>query len=299
MPATLIQLHDRLTTLTLAPACGGSLVNWTTRDSGHALLRHSDAEALAANTARRLACYPLLPWSNRIGAGGYQTPDGWFALKPNSPGDALPIHGSAWQQPWQVSEQQADSVCLTLDSQVPFAYHAEQRIQLHEGRLHIALRVRHLDARANWHGLGLHLYITRTAHTQLQVSAQQVWLSDEQQLSREQQPVPAAWDFHQAAPLPDSLVDHAFTGWDGSASILQPDLGYRIDCQAEGSDCYLLFCPVERPFFCLEPVSHPVNAHHLPGQPGLRLLQQGEEAHLTLTLHYRPGLDNQHAANVQ
>ncbi len=287
MSPALIHLEDRLTHLTVAPTCGASLVNWTVRESGHPLLRHSDADALAAHSARRLGGYPLLPWSNRIGGGGYQTPDGWFALAPNSPGDALPIHGSAWQQAWQVSEQQPDSVCLTLDSQVPFAYRAEQRIYLHKGRLHITLRVRHLDAHANWYGLGLHPYFTRTAQTQLQVSAQQVWLTDEQQLSREQRHVPAAWDFQHAAPLPDSLLDHAFTGWDGRASILQPDLGYRIDCQAEGSDCYLLFCPVERPFFCLEPVTHPVNAHHLPGQPGLRLLQQGDEASLSVTLHYQ------------
>ncbi|NYS42896.1 hypothetical protein F2S88_29045, partial [Pseudomonas syringae pv. actinidiae] len=45
-------------------------------------------------TPRRLACYPLAPWSNRIGSGGFDTPDGWFALPANSANDPLPIHGT-------------------------------------------------------------------------------------------------------------------------------------------------------------------------------------------------------------
>jgi aldose 1-epimerase len=37
--------------------------------------------------------------------------------------------------------------------------------------------------------------------------------------------------------------------------------------------------------FCLEPVSHPIDAFHLPGQPGLQLLQQDES--LTLAVSWR------------
>jgi aldose 1-epimerase len=48
-------------------------------------------------------------------------------------------------------------------------------------------------------------------------------------------------------------------------------------------------CPVGLGFFCIEPVSHPVNAHHLPGRPGLRLLEQGQSqsAELGFSLRYR------------
>jgi aldose 1-epimerase len=35
-------------------------------------------------------------------------------------------------------------------------------------------------------------------------------------------------------------------------------------------------------------VSHPVNAHHLPGRPGLRLLEKGQSSELGFSLHYRP-----------
>lgn len=58
-------------------------------------------------------------------------------------------------------------------------------------------------------------------------------------------------------------------------------------CEAQGTEVFLLFCPQDQPFFCFEPVSHPVNAHHLPGRPGLHLLHPGQTCQLTVTLHYQ------------
>jgi len=83
------------------------------------------------------------------------------------------------------------------------------------------------------------------------------------------------------------VVDHAFGGWPGHCVIEQPSAGYQLECSASGTEHFLLFCPQGKPFFCFEPVSHPINAHHLPGRPGLRLLQQGEEMSLGFTMVYR------------
>lgn len=288
MLTPVLHLEDRLTHLSIAPSLGGSLVNWTTKGSGHALLRHSDQAALDAGTPRRLACYPLAPWSNRIAQGGFDTPDGWLALTPNTEHDPYPIHGSAWQQPWQLAEQAPSSLRLYLDSTRPFAYRAEQHITLDEGRLRIELRVTHQDARAAWHGLGLHPYITRTAHTRLQAPARAIWLGDAGQLANREHSIPEEWDFQAAAALPDDLLDNAFSGWSGQCRIIQPDLGYQLACQASGADYYLVYCPVGQDFFCFEPVTHPINAHHLPGQPGLQLLRMGQSAHMVFEMQYRP-----------
>ncbi len=86
MPTTLLTRHDSLTRLTLAPELGASLVNWTRLSDDWPLLRHSDGQALAANTAH----------------------------------EALPIHGSAWQQTWQLVDATSDSATLQLDSLQPF-----------------------------------------------------------------------------------------------------------------------------------------------------------------------------------
>jgi len=287
MTITLLELEDELTYLTLAPELGASIVNWTVRDTGQPLLRHADAHALDTGLPGKLGCFPLVPWSNRIAQGGFDCPDGWLALPPNSLTDPLPIHGSAWQQPWQVVSQTANEAILQLDSSTPFAYRARQRFHLNAGRLSIELQVTHLAPSAAWHGLGLHPYFPRTANTRLKAPAEQVWQCDASKLPTHLASLPADWNFQQAKALPDTLVDNGFCQWDGHCLIQQPDLGYELQCQATGSDYYLLYCPVGLGFFCIEPVSHPVNAHHLPGRPGLVLLEQDQSTKLGLSLHYR------------
>lgn len=287
MTTELLTLEDELTRLTLAPELGASIVNWTLRANDHALLRPSDQQALQACNPRRLACYPLVPWSNRISQGGFSSPDGWFALEAQSSNGPLPIHGTAWQQPWRVIELSANEACLQLDSDQPFAYRAQQRFRLHQGGLHMHLQVTHLDPRAAWHGLGWHPYIPRNAHTRLQAMAQQVWQCDQARLSSELSALPQSWNFSDAQALPDEQIDNAFTGWDGTCQIIQEDAGYQLQCRSQGADYFILFTPVGQDFFCFEPVSHPVNAHHLPGQPGLRLLRQGQTCQLSFSLQYQ------------
>ena len=49
----------------------------------------------------------------------------------------------------------------------------------------------------------------------------------------------------------------------------------------------ILFSPSSAAaFFCFEPVSHPVNAHNLPGMPGLTLLAAGETLTAEMTLDW-------------
>jgi len=285
----MLTLQDRLTRLTLAPQIGGSLAGWHLLDSGRPLLRPASADDLASGSPRRLACYPLAPWSNRIDRGGFANPDGWLALAANSPGEPYPIHGSAWQQPWTILEQGEQHARLALDSARPFPYRAEQRISLDEGRLEVALEVRHLGETPAWYGLGLHPYLPRSPATRLQVRASGVWHEAGCRLPERAIALPAEWDFREARDLPPETLDHAFEGWDGRCRILQEDAGYALDCRAEGASRFLLYTPQGRDFFCFEPVSHPVNAHHLPGRPGLRLLEPGQSLRLDWSMQYQPG----------
>ncbi|MFJ4158018.1 aldose 1-epimerase [Pseudomonas sp. NPDC089752] len=286
MTVPLLHLQDRLTRLSVAPGLGASLANWQVKATGQALLRHADEAAMASGSPRRLGCYPLVPWSNRIAEGGFACPSGWLALPPNTDHDAYPIHGSAWQQAWQVEHHSERRARLHLDSKVPFAYRATLDVHLHEGCLRLDLQVVHLDERAMWHGLGLHPYFPRYPDTQLQVTARQVWLGEHGRLPSRHAAIPADWHFDILRELPGSAVDHAFSGWAGACVIEQPSAGYRLECTASGAEYFLLYCPQEQTFFCFEPVTHPINAHHLPGRPGLRLLQQGEELNLGFSLQY-------------
>ncbi|MDU9029979.1 aldose 1-epimerase [Pseudomonas mediterranea] len=288
MTSPLLLLEDELTRLILAPHLGASLVEWTLRSNGAPLLRPPAPQAVENGLPGKLGCFPLIPWSNRIANGGFDCPGGWLALAANSPNDPFPIHGSAWQQAWQVIEQGPQEALLQLHSQYPFAYCTNLRIRLDGGQLQLSMQVTHQAEQPAWHGLGLHPYFPRTIDTRLQTRATHVWLSDATKLPTQLSDVPALWDFQQPRVLPDTLVDNGFGGWDGHCLIEQPDLGYALECQASGSDYFLLYCPVGLDFFCIEPVSHPVNAHHLPGRPGLRLLEQGQSVALGFSMRCRP-----------
>ena len=62
------------------------------------------------------------------------------------------------------------------------------------------------------------------------------------------------------------------------ASVRWPARRVRLTVAATPAlgTCILYSPGRAAPFFCLEPVSHPVDAFHLPGAPGLRVLQPGE-----------------------
>lgn len=51
--------------------------------------------------------------------------------------------------------------------------------------------------------------------------------------------------------------------------------GLSTGVQCQWGRTLLAVLPAGARFFCFEPVSHPINAHHLPGRPGLRLLNRG------------------------
>ncbi|MGE8466247.1 MAG: aldose 1-epimerase, partial [Pseudomonas putida] len=215
MAVTELHLQDHLTRLSLAPELGASLINWEVKATGQALLRHSDQAALASGTPRQLACYPLAPWSNRIAEGGFARPEGWLALAPNTAHDAYPIHGTAWQQAWQVDHHSEHRARLTLDSKVPFAYRATLDVHLQAGCLNLDLHVTHLDRAATWYGLGLHPYFPRYPDTRLNAAAQHVWLAEQDRLPSCRAAVPQDWRFEAPGALPATGVDHAFGGWPG------------------------------------------------------------------------------------
>jgi len=46
----------------------------------------------------------------------------------------------------------------------------------------------------------------------------------------------------------------------------------------------MLFRMSGEEFLCLEPQTHPVNAHNMQGQPGLQVLAQGERCHFAMQI---------------
>jgi aldose 1-epimerase len=99
-------------------------------------------------------------------------------------------------------------------------------------------------------------------------------LSGPDKLPSSRRAVPPVWDYRTFAPLPKEAVDNAFAGWDGVARVRWPGQGVGLSIEA-AMDYFILYAPPGRDFFCFEPVDHPINAHNMPGYPGLTVLAPG------------------------
>jgi aldose 1-epimerase len=228
----------------------------------------------------QLACFALLPWSNRI-AGGFTCDGRSYSIAPNRDGDPYPIHGEGWLLPWQVAQQSATHLSLRLDRSAgaPFSYRATMDYLLDGATLEITLEVTNTGPCALPFGLGLHPWMPRSAGVTLRATAAEVWLSGADKLPATAVPVPPAWRFDEARALPATAIDNVFEDWDGVADIAWPDGGVKLRIESDAA-YYILYAPEGADFFCFEPVDHRINAHNGDGgavRHGLSMLEPGRK----------------------
>jgi len=242
-----------------------------------------------------LACNLLLPFSNRISNGGFTFQGLHHPIAPNLPGEGFPIHGDAFQRVW-THHTTPDTAALTLTHGTigPYDYAARAHYILTAHALTITLSLTNRAAQTLPYGIGLHPWFPRDAATRLQFRATGQWPETALHLPATQTPaplIPNPW--HHPAPLPDAWINQGFSGWDGHALITQGPAATSLHLTTTGLTTALLYSPsTTADFFCFEPVSHPVDAHNLPGQPGLAPLAQGAGLTATMTLTWDPDATN-------
>lgn len=271
--------------LTVRPETGGAIVDWRYGDIP--LLRAIPEEALAARSARRLGCFPLVPYSNRIALATLAFAGETYRLRPDLNGEAHAIHGNGWYTPWTIAKQTKTRLILTLDHQAkgekaadwPFSYLATQTFALSANGLDITLRIENRDDRPMPAGFGLHPYFRRTPRAKMAFKAATVWLNGADKLPRGQQPIPAAWSFDAPRSPAEAELDHCFAGWQGRARLVWPEDELALDMEASPDFTHLVvYTPKDRDFFCVEPVSHMndgMNRMDVPGH-GVSVVAPGE-----------------------
>jgi aldose 1-epimerase len=138
-------------------------------------------------------------------------------------------------------------------------------------------------------GLGWHPYFSRTPRAAITADVRAIWLTDEEMMPTALAEPPPAADLSQGVPADAVALDNCFAGWSRRAVIDWPESGRRLVMTAEPPlDFLVVYTPVGRPFFCLEPVSHVTDAVNLAaiGRPdaGLRTLAPGEVLATSVTL---------------
>lgn len=285
-PADSLVITDGTVAAHIAPEIGAGLLRFDHVARGKAVPLFRPADPVPPASPFHMASILLLPWSNRISRGGFALGGRWHGLEPSLPGQAYPLHGNGFLQPWQVTGQSAATVELHLSSPGPgpYRYEAWMHYGVGDGALEMRLRVVNLADHELPYGLGFHPWLVRTDQVLLEAPARHVWLEDADHLPLGVAPVaiPPHWDFAEATLLPAGFINNCFEQWTGTARVQWGDRGLAMDITAAPPlNRYLLYSPgVKADFFCFEPVSHAVDAHNLGGgmaKHGLCLLRHGEE----------------------
>jgi hypothetical protein len=177
---SVLEIRSAALSARILPEAGGGLAgfDWHGRGESIPLMRrytplsNSRAHPIDPN---RLACYPLVPWSNRIAENGFHVDGRWIALTPNREGEPWPIHGSGWQRAWQVQLHTVREVRLSLreSSATAYSYAAILHYVLHDDALQIDLAVTNTGSATMPFGLGLHPFFPRHGEVRLFAPAPQ------------------------------------------------------------------------------------------------------------------------------
>jgi len=237
----------------LLPELGGAIA-YLTRDGRDVLRRAPDGidDPLAT------ACFPLVPYANRIAHGRFSFAGDVHRLPLNFGDHPHSLHGIGWQSPWAMSMAGAADAVMELrhvgGDGWPWPFRAEQRLTLDEDGLTVSLLLANESDRTMPAGLGLHPYFPRDASTRLTMATQRMWQGDETMIPTRAVAAGMFGDWSAGASLPDRLIDNSFDGWTGQAAIDGVDGVTRIS--AIGAPIVHLYAPPGGNFLCVEPVSH-------------------------------------------
>ncbi len=275
---SVFELHAGALRLALRPDLGGCIAGLWHRDTP--IMR--SAQPAPLDDARQSACFPLVPYSNRLGLRRFRWKGQDHTTLPNFGDSIHSLHGIGWMRPWDVVSHSAVDIELRQlhkpDGHWPFAFEARQFFSLTPQALFAQISITNTGDTAQPAGLGWHPYFPRRLRSRLHVECSDRWDSDATGL-----PVRKVSQPGIDADVEHLDFDNLFQGWAGPARLrdeifslqLRSSLGYLVVYTPHGKD-----------YFCVEPVSHVSNAIHMadPAAHGVRSLEPGENFVATMNL---------------
>lgn len=238
------------------------------------------------------ACFPLLPFGNRVAGNRFTVGGQSYELAPNQPWDRHYLHGDGWLSTWDVEQASDTQVALRFTHDrltgQPYAYDARILYALTpEAALSVWMEVRNRGSDSLPFGLGLHPYFPLTPRTTLAAPAQAFFTEEAEFLPGTRRAVPQELDFATPRRLPRRWVNNGFSGWVGTARITWPEAGLTLRIATDGIfRHYFVFLSdttfepaFTDDYFCFEPMTHQANGHHAADLGGLALLAPGEALH--------------------
>jgi aldose 1-epimerase len=270
----MIRLQAGTLACDIAPRLGGCIAGLWLGDLP--VLRSTPAAQLTSS--RQSGCYPLVPFSNRIGQATLEWQGTRHPLVRNNGAEPHAIHGVGWQRPWEVLESDGQSALLSYehrpDASWPFAFDCSQGFRLREHTLAVTLSLTNQSGQPAPAGLGWHPWFVKRPRSHIAFRAAGRWEMGDDKLPTQRRPNPGL-DADCAA----LDVDHCFDGWDGVVQLHDELLRIRLTATLTR---VVVFTNGTREHIAIEPVSHVNNAVNLlqsgsdAAQLGLVTLQPGE-----------------------
>jgi aldose 1-epimerase len=272
------------------PECGGAIVGWA--QDGQHVLRHTQPDAIMNGNVRGMACFPLVPFCNRIGNGRFSWDGVDYQLERNFGDHPHTIHGAGWQRPWEVVGTTTDDlVALQFRHEAkgeqarhwPFPFVASLTYICAFNLLTVTLRVENRHTAPAPLGIGLHPYFPRRQGMALQFEAGGVWINGDDSLPSQHTAIPREWNHANPIAVGRLRLDNCFTSWNRRARVTG---GVRFEAGAAFRHLQV-YTPAGHDYFCVEPVSHVPNALNRPDLPsgqGMHIAQPGEVLEGTMAI---------------
>ena len=269
----IIELRSGDAVVRVAPQLGAAITSFALR--GRPVLRDTPDPVSEALGVRATACYPLVPYSNRIRDARLRFRGTDYTLARNFGTHPHSIHGVGWQRAWAIATAQRHRLQLTLEHVAdaagaaawPWPFRATQTFDLAsiagvDGvMLTVTLTLSNSGTSAFPFGLGWHPFFAADAATTVAFSARSMWENDATQLPLRRGGVPATLPFAEARPLAGLAIDNVFSAWSGRAVITNRSTGVRATLAADRACSNLVvYAPAHAAFIALEPVTHETDA---------------------------------------
>lgn len=286
--------------LAVAPFLGGSLLGYWSEVDGtrHDWLIAAREAGVDGFPELRLASFPLVPYSNRVRDGRFAF-RGRTVVEPIAPGHAHALHGHGWRLPWHVTAHGDDGLTMEYEHRPdaaagwPWPYRAWQRLALTPQALAMTMGIENRATAPMPAGLGHHPYFPRTRQSLVTAAIAGIWWPEAGQLPVERMAPPPAADPRQGVAVDSVSLDHGYAGWSGSARIDWPERRAHLTMTADPAlSTLVIYAPPNGTFFCVEPVSHCIDAFNLAergmGDTGMRVLAPDET--WEATMRFVPGM---------
>jgi aldose 1-epimerase len=270
LPNHNLELRAGALRLAVRPDLGGSIAGLWHGDTP--VMRSTEPSTL--DTSHKSACYPLVPYSNRIGERQFHWQGRPYTTANNFSGSPHSLHGAAWLRAWEVLSSGHAELALRYqhqpDEHWPFAFEVSQHFSLTPQQLDVRLVFTNTADIAQPVGLGWHPYFPKRAGSHLHAVVSERWDSGANQLPIHKVPQHGIDD-----KVSQLAFDNCFEGWTGPAHIRDESFSLQLTSSLR----YLVvYTPHDRDYFCVEPVSHVNNAIQMADlvRHGLLTIQPGQ-----------------------